>query len=186
MTFANSRLQFFENSFRRTGSVENKSDTETVVPRFNKTQFHSRKGTFAEATFFEMIVPWWSNSSLVARGASAAVAVVIWTSDRAHRELKASPRNPKVSNPSIFSNVDSLEVWCFWPAMRREIEYESTYRAIIFWWYSWSIISYLYQIQSIILKLDSYCHEPWSSEKEEGPYKWSWLQRPSCSLGVPW
>jgi hypothetical protein len=34
MALANSRLQFLENSFRRTGNVENKFATETLVPRY--------------------------------------------------------------------------------------------------------------------------------------------------------
>ena len=36
MALANSLLQFFANSFRRTGSVENKLATETVVPRYHQ------------------------------------------------------------------------------------------------------------------------------------------------------
>jgi hypothetical protein len=72
--------------------------------------FHTWGETFADATFFETMLPLWSYSSFVARGASSRVAVVIVTSDRAHSELIASPLNPNVSNSSRFSKVEILEV----------------------------------------------------------------------------
>ena len=59
IALANSRLQFLENSFRRTGNVENKFATETQVPRYD--QYSSLillwGPTFADATFLEMMTP---------------------------------------------------------------------------------------------------------------------------------
>lgn len=58
--------------------------TRTVVPRC------------AAATERDLSSPEVSKSRRVPLGASEAVAVVIWRSERAQREERASPRKPKV------------------------------------------------------------------------------------------
>lgn len=59
-------------------------------------------------------LPVLSNSNTVPIGASFEEAVVrVTLSDNAHREDKASPRNPNVSIAERSSKEDILEVQCF-------------------------------------------------------------------------
>jgi hypothetical protein len=51
---------------------------------------------------------------MVPTGAESEVAVVIMTLlHMAHREERASPRNPKVRTVVKSAKEDNLEVWCF-------------------------------------------------------------------------
>ena len=54
------------------------------------------------------------NTRMVPIGACVAVAVVTVTlSERAHREERASPRNPNVRTEVRSVKDASLDVWCF-------------------------------------------------------------------------
>ena len=76
----------------------------------------SKKEHTCLATLPDLLVsfPVLPNSSTVPIGASFAVAVVrVTLSDNAHKEDKASPRNPNVSTEERSSNEDILDVQCF-------------------------------------------------------------------------
>ena len=97
-TLVYSRFMFLSSSFRRTGKVLNRFSDKTVVP------------FWAATTEILLSFPEISNSSFDPFGASSLVAVIIERIDRAHRELRASPRKPKVWTFSRSSYVDSFDV----------------------------------------------------------------------------
>ena len=64
----------------------------------------------ARDSFFLLImIPLGSNSSLVARGASLCLVTIV-SFPTAHRELRASPRNPNVETESRSEKSFSLDV----------------------------------------------------------------------------
>ena len=88
------------NSLYRTGKGEKSFETATVVP-------------IALATFsWEMSEPAWLYVRR-APTASSLVRVVILTSERAHRELKASPRNPNEDSVCKSEKSEIFDVWYF-------------------------------------------------------------------------
>lgn len=61
---------------------------------------------------FSLIFPEWSNTNFVPHACDECLVVII-TSLRAHNELNASPRKPKVSTEVKSANSWILDVWCF-------------------------------------------------------------------------
>ena len=64
----------------------------------------------AATVVVDLSFPELPNSSLLPLGASSAVAVTMWKSDRAHSEERASPRNPKVVTDSRSAYVFNFDV----------------------------------------------------------------------------
>jgi hypothetical protein len=97
-TFAYSLFIFLVNSCFLTGRVLNICSTMTVVP------------LWAATIFLLLSFPENSNSNLLPFGAVSDVAVIIWRFERAQRELRASPRNPKVLTFERSAYVRNFEV----------------------------------------------------------------------------
>lgn len=103
----NSFLMFRWNSRLRTGNDSKSLDIVTVVP------------VWRGHTDLLTISPWSLSSSLVPTWADLCL-VTMCIFDRAHSELKASPRKPNVPTSSKSENSRSFDVW-YLAAVQNEI-----------------------------------------------------------------